>query len=150
PERVAARIAPEPQYVERLQRGIRDIASKLARADVVPIKISSVGLSQTSGAVAHALWGSLFAMLGKYGLAADGSPRGGTLRLPGQINAESEVQGLSRKYFMGRIPMDDATEAARRMGLPDDAYDLVREDAPRAALDYSDETPGVRELFLFF
>ena len=150
PERVAERIAPEPQYVERLTRGIQDIAAKLASPGVVPINIPSVGLSQTSGVVAHCLWGSLLAMLGKYGLGPDGSPVGGTLRFPGQINAESEVQGLSRKYFMGRIPVDDAAEAARRLGLPDDAYDLVLEDTPRAALDYSDETPGVRELFICF
>jgi hypothetical protein len=56
------------------------------------------------------------------------------LRVPGQINAESEVQGLSRKYFMGRIPIDEAGEAARRMGLPDDAYQAVEADPPRTAL----------------
>jgi ferredoxin-NADP reductase/anaerobic selenocysteine-containing dehydrogenase len=149
-ERVAARIAPEPSYVERLARGIRDIAARLVRPEVVPVNIPSVGLSQTSGVVAHCLWGGLLAMLGKYGLGPDGSPRGGTLRFPGQINAESEVQGLSRKYFMGRIPVEDGAEAARRMGLPDDAYQPVLADTPRAALDYSDETPGVRELFLCF
>ncbi|MEM7357348.1 MAG: molybdopterin dinucleotide binding domain-containing protein, partial [Acidobacteriota bacterium] len=70
------------------------------------------------------------------------------LRVPGQINAESEVQGLSRKYFMGRMPMTDAAEAAQRMGLPADAYQRAVEDSPRAALDYSEPTPGERELFL--
>lgn len=36
------------------------------------------------------------------------------------------------------------------MGLPDDAYDRAFEDEPRTALDYSDPTPGTRELFLCF
>jgi len=148
PERVAARIAPEPQYVERLLAGIRRIALKLAQPGVVPVNIPSMGLSQTSGAVAHCLWGSVLGLLGKYGLDGIGSLAGGTLRVPGQINAESEVQGLSRKYFMGRVPMREAKDAARRMNLPDDAYDLVVEDRGRAALDYSDPTPGVQELFL--
>jgi len=147
---VAKRIAPEPEYEDRLIKGIKDIAYKLTQPDSVPINIPSVGLSQTSGVVAHCLWGNLLALLGKYGLNADGSPAGGTLRLPGQINAESEVQGLSRKYFMGRIPMDDAVEAARRMDLPDNAYDPVLHDSPRAALDYSDPTPGEKELFICF
>src|SRR5206468_3143210 len=84
PERVAARIAAEPSEEERLLRGIRDIAAKAARPEVVPINIPSVGLSQTKGADAHCLWGSLLGMLGKYGLRADGTPAGGTLRLPGQ------------------------------------------------------------------
>jgi ferredoxin-NADP reductase/anaerobic selenocysteine-containing dehydrogenase len=150
PAQVAARIAPEPAYVERLIRGIQTMAARLVQPEVVPINIPSVGLSQTSGVVAHCLWGSLLAMLGKYGLKPDGSPAGGTLRLPGQINAESEVQGLSRRYFMGRIHIEEAAEAARRMGLPEDAYDLVQHDTPRAALDYSDPTPGVPELMLCF
>jgi ferredoxin-NADP reductase/anaerobic selenocysteine-containing dehydrogenase len=148
PERVAARIAPEPEYVDRLLTGIRRIALKLATPGVVPVNIPSMGLSQTSGAVAHCLWGSALGLLGKYGLDASGSLAGGTLRVPGQINAESEVQGLSRKYFMGRVPMKEAKDAARRMGLPDDAYDSVLEDPGRAALDYSEPTPDVQELFL--
>ena len=148
PERVAERIAPEPEYVERLLKGIRRIALKVAQRGVVPINIPSVGLSQTSGAVAHCLWGSLLGMLGKYGLDSNSELLGGTLRLPGQINAESEVQGLSRKYFMGRIPMTEASDAAVRMDLPPDAYAKVLEDPGRAALDYSDPTPGVRELFV--
>ncbi len=148
PDRVAARIAPEPEYAPRLLAGIRQIAFKVAQEGVAPINIPSVGLSQTSGAVAHCLWGSLLGMVGKYGLNADGTVAGGTLRLPGQINAESEVQGLSRKYFMGRIPIAQAPDAARRMGLPPDAYDAVTRDPGRAALDYSDPTPGVRELFV--
>jgi ferredoxin-NADP reductase/anaerobic selenocysteine-containing dehydrogenase len=150
PERVAERIAPEPGYVGKLERAIRTIAYKLAQEQTVPINIPSVGLSQTSGVVAHCLWGSAMAMLGKYGLRPDGSPAGGTLRVPGQINAESEVQGLSGKYFMGRVPMADAAEAAARMGLPDDAYSMAVADTARAALDFSDPTPGVRELFLCF
>jgi ferredoxin-NADP reductase/anaerobic selenocysteine-containing dehydrogenase len=149
PSQVAARVAPEPEYMPRLEAGIRDIARKLADPETIPINIPSVGLSQTSGVVAHCLWGSVLAMLGKYGLRPDGTPAGGTLRLAGQINAETEVQGLSRKYFMGRIPMDQAAEAAQRMGLPDNAYAPVLEDIPRAALDYSEPTPGVRELFVF-
>ena len=147
---VADRIASEPELVERIFSGIQTIARKLASPEIVPINIPSVGLSQTSGVVAHCLWGNLLAMLGKYGLKPDGTPAGGTLRIPGQINAESEVQGLSRKYFMGRIPFTDRAEAARRMGLPEDSYDLAFEDEPRAALDYSDVTPGTRELFICF
>ena len=150
PRAVAKRIAPEPDLVDRLFAGIQTIAQKLAMPDTVPINIPSVGLSQTSGVVAHCLWGNLLAMLGKYGLKPDGTPAGGTLRIPGQINAESEVQGLSRKFFPGRIPFTEREEAARRMGLPDDAYDLAFEDKPRAALDYSDPTPGTRELFICF
>lgn len=148
PERVAQRIAAEPQYEERLLAGIRRIALKLAQGEVVPVNIGSMGLSQTSGAVAHCLWGSALALVGKYGLDKVGSLAGGTLRLAGQINAESEVQGLSRKYFMGRVPMSEAADAARRMGLPDDAYNHVVADPGRAALDYSEPTPGTRELFL--
>src|SRR5262249_21188531 len=103
-------------------------------------------------AVAHALWGSVLALVGKYGLAAPGEPAGGTLRLPGQINAQTEVQGLSRRVFMGRIPFtaDGATEAARRMGLPRDAYAAAPAGPPVAALDYSDPRPGTRELILCF
>jgi hypothetical protein len=151
PERVAARIAPEPPFQERLVRGIRDIAAKLIQPEVVPINIPSVGLSQTKGAVGHCLWGSLLALLGKYGLRADGSPAGGTLRIPGQIDAQTEVQGLSRRVFMGRVPMSEAgaAEAARRMGLPDDAYGTALGDAPRAALDYSDSV-AEPELILCF
>jgi anaerobic selenocysteine-containing dehydrogenase len=148
PERVAARIAPEAEYTPRLLAGIRQIAFKIAQTNVVPINIPSVGLSQTSGAVAHCLWGSLLGMVGKYGLNADGTVAGGTLRLPGQINAESEVQGMSRKYFMGRLPIAQAEDAARRMGLPPDAYEGVLRDTARAALDYSDPTPDERELFV--
>lgn len=151
PDRVAARIAPEPAYQERLVKGIRDIAARLARPDLVPINIPSVGLSQSKGAVAHCLWGDVLALVGKYGLLPDGSPAGGTLRLPGQINAQSEVQGLSRRIFMGRIRMDEqgAVEAARRMGLPDDAYETALHDTGRPALDYSDGAE-VPELIVCF
>jgi ferredoxin-NADP reductase/anaerobic selenocysteine-containing dehydrogenase len=150
PQQVAERIAPEPQYVVRLVYGIKDIAKKLAKAETVPINIPSVGLSQTSGIVTHCLWGNVLAMLGKYGLKPDGSPAGGTLRVPGQINAQTEIQGMSRKYFFGRVPIDKAPEVAQRMGLPEDAYASVLEDTPRTALDYSDPTPGTRELFISF
>jgi len=149
PEAVAARVAPEPSCEDDLLMGIRGIARRLVDPTIVPINIPSVGLSQTKGAVAHCLWGNALAMVGKYGLRSDGSPAGGTLRLPGQINAQTEVQGLSRRIFMGRIRADDegAVEAARRMGLPDDAYDVAMADTPRAALDYSDET-AEPELFV--
>ena len=147
PIRVAARIAPAPELAVRIVKGIRRIAFKVASPAVVPVNIPSVGLSQTSGVVAHCLWGSVLAMLGKYGLRPEGSLAGGTLRLPGQINAETEVQGLSRKYFMGRIPIEMAAEAALRMGLPEDAYQAVLEDMPRAALDYADPAE-IPELFV--
>lgn len=147
---VARRIAPEPDLVDRLERGIEDIAAKIVRAGTVPINIPSVGLSQTKGVVAHSLWGNLLAMVGKYGLAADGSIAGGTLRIPGQINAESEVQGLSRNVFMGRIKMTEegARDASLRMDLPPDAYSEVIKQTPTAALDYSDPTGDTRELIL--
>lgn len=148
PENVAPRIAAEPGYAERIEQGIHLIAAKLADPGLVPINIPSVGLSQTSGVTAHCLWGNVLALVGKYGLSADGTPAGGTMRIPGQINAETEVQGLSRKYFMGRIPMDDASDAAARMGLPASAYDAVITDPPRAALDYSEPSPDMDELFL--
>jgi ferredoxin-NADP reductase/anaerobic selenocysteine-containing dehydrogenase len=150
PSRVAERAAAEPKYVERVLKGIRTVACKLAQPSLAPVNIPSVGLSQTSGVVAHCLWGDVMALVGKYGLAPGGRLLGGTLRLPGQINAESEVQGLSRKYFMGRVPMEAAVEAARRMGLPDDAYNAVIADAPRAALDYSDPNPDQDELVICF
>jgi ferredoxin-NADP reductase/anaerobic selenocysteine-containing dehydrogenase len=148
PARVAERIAPEPALVERLRNGIALIARRLADPTYVPVNLPSVGLSQSSGVVAHCLWGSALALVGKYGLKTRGTPAGGTLRLPGQINAETEVQGLSRKYFMGRVKMDDAAEAAVRMGLPADAYQRATQDTPRAALDYSDPTPDEKELFV--
>ncbi len=151
PARTAERIAPEPAYADRILRGIRDIAAQLAKPEVVPINIPSVGLSQTKGVVAHCLWGSLLAMLGKYGLKADGTPAGGTVRIPGQINAQTEVQGLSRNYFMGRVRFtpEFVSEVARRMGLPEDAYAAAVADTPRAALDYSDPTE-LPELFICF
>lgn len=151
PARTAERIAPEPAYAERLLSGIRDIAAQLVRPEVVPINIPSVGLSQTKGVVAHCLWGSLLAMLGKYGLKADGTPAGGTVRIPGQINAQTEVQGLSRNYFMGRVrfTQENVGEVTRRMGLPEDAYQVALTDTPRAALDYSDPS-DVPELFICF
>jgi hypothetical protein len=151
PERVAARIAPERGYVDRLRAGIEAMADGIAEPDVVPINIPSVGLSQSKGAVSHCLWGSLLGAVGKYGLRPDGTPAGGTLRIPGQINAQTEVQGLSRRVFMGRIPVDEAgaVDAARRMGLPDDAYRMALGDVARAALDYSDPTEEP-ELFVCF
>ena len=151
PARTAERIAPVPELADRLLRGIRDIAAQLARPEVVPINIPSVGLSQTKGVVAHCLWGSLLAMLGKYGLKADGTPAGGTVRIPGQVNAQTEVQGLSRNYFMGRVRFtpEFVSEIARRMDLPEDAYQVAVDDKPRAALDYSDPT-DVPELFICF
>ena len=148
PVRVAERIAPEPGLVDRIRNGIALIAQRLADPAQVPVNLPSVGLSQSSGVVAHCLWGSALALVGKYGLKTHGTPAGGTLRLPGQINAETEVQGLSRKYFMGRVKMDDAAEAAVRMDLPPDAYLRVTQENARAALDYSDPTPGERELFV--
>ncbi len=151
PARTAERIAPEPALAERLLNGIRDIAAQLVKPDVVPINIPSVGLSQTKGVVAHCLWGSLLAMLGKYGLKSDGTPAGGTVRIPGQINAQTEVQGLSRNYFMGRVRFtpEFVAEVARRMDLPEDAYQVAVADTPRAALDYSDPS-DVPELFICF
>lgn len=145
---VAKRIAAEEEYVKRIEKGIKDITEKLIAKDVVPINIPSVGLSQTSGAVAHCVWGNVLALIGKYGLKSQSTPAGGTLRLPGQINAETEVQGLSRNFFMGRIPIKDAHEAAVRMGLPENAYEKVIKSEARAALDYSEPKPGTRELFI--
>ena len=149
PLAVSKRCVAEQKNQAQLLYAIRKLAKKLLDPETIPVVIPSVGLSQTSGVVAHCLWGNLLAMLGKFGLRPDSSPLGGILRLPGQINAESEVQGLNRRYFMGRIPMEDADEAALRMGLPAGAYDRVLEDIPRAALDYSDLTDE-EELFLFF
>lgn len=150
PEAVARRIAAEPAYEANLLAGIRAIAARMAAPGVVPINIPSVGLSQTTGVVAHCLWGNAMAMVGKYGLRPDGTPAGGTLRIPGQINAESEIQGLSGKYFMGRIPMAEHAEAAQRMGLPADAYAAAASDPHRAALDYCEDEGGQRELFICF
>jgi len=149
PKNVSKRCAAEPKYQNKLLLTIQLLAKKLIDPKTVPVVIPSVGLSQTSGVVAHCLWGNLLAMLGKYGISPDSSALGGILRLPGQINAESEVQGLNRNYFMGRIPMSNAGEAAQRMGLPINAYDKLLQDMPRAALDYSDPT-SEDELFLFF
>ncbi len=148
PHRVAERIAAERGYAERLHQAILLMARKMADPDMVPVNIGSMGLSQTSGVVAHCLWACVMAMVGKYGVHPDGKLAGGTLRLPGQINAESEVQGMSRKYFMGRLPISDLGEAARRMGLPEDAYASLAHEKPRPALDYSEPTPGERELFV--
>jgi anaerobic selenocysteine-containing dehydrogenase len=153
PEQAALQIAPDPSLVPRLVAGIRGIAANFADEDTVPINIPSVGLSQTKGAVSHCLWGDALAMVGKYGLKPDGSPAGGTLRVPGQINAESEIQALSRLFFFGRIPVDDegAAEAARRMGLPDDSYELAVRDDPRPVLDYSvSDNEFDRELIIAF
>jgi anaerobic selenocysteine-containing dehydrogenase len=148
---VAGRIAPAAEYVERIVNAIRDIAAKIAAPSSVPINIPSVGLSQTKGAVAHCLWGNTLALVGKYGLNSDGTLAGGTLRIPGQVNAQSEVQGLSRGYFMGRIRFTEEgiSEATARMGLPNDAYDTAVNDTARAALDYSDPTDEP-ELFVCF
>ena len=153
PEVVAPRIAAEPDLAPRLLAGIRGIAARFADPQTVPINIPSVGLSQTKGAVSHCLWGNALGAVGKYGLRTDGSPAGGTLRVPGQINAQSEVQALSRQFFFGRIPVDDAgaAEAARRMGLPEDSYELAVRDEPRPVLDYSeDDNRFDRELIIAF
>lgn len=149
--RVAERLAPESAYRERLEQGMRAIAASLAEPDVVPVNIPSMGWSQTRGIVPHCLWANLLAMLGKFGLHADGSLAGGVLQLPGQINHETHLQGLSPQHFMGRLPVDaaGAAEAARRMGLPEDAYDKVLQVSPRSALDFS-EPDARRELFVFF
>lgn len=149
PKNVSKRVAAEPIFEQRMEGVIQHIVEGLVNSDTVPIIIPSVGLSQSSGVVAHCLWACVIAMIGKFGLDEKGELVGGVLRLPGQINAESEVQGLSRKYFMGRIPMHDAVEAARRMGLPDDAYDKVLADEPISALDYS-EPSEKKQLFVFF
>ncbi len=148
PPSIVERIAAEPKYEDNLLTAIRRIAARMAEEGVIPINIPSVGLSQTTGVVAHCLWGNAMAMVGKYGLRPDGTPAGGTLRIPGQINAQSEIQGLSGKCFMGRIPIAKRAEAAKRMGLPEDAYDAVALDEHRAALDYSDGNPDQRELFI--
>ncbi len=148
---VATRLAPEPGLARRLERGIRAIAARLAEPTCIPVNIPSVGLSQTSGVVAHCLWGNALAAVGKYGLRPDGTPAGGVLRLPGQVNAETEVQGLNRRHFFGRVPVDEegAREVARRMGLPVDAYDVALNDEPRPVLDYTDpESPYLRELVI--
>jgi anaerobic selenocysteine-containing dehydrogenase len=150
PGAVAHRIAAEPQYEAALLTGIERIAERIAATGVVPINIPSVGLSQTTGVVAHCVWGNVMAMVGKYGLKPDGTPAGGTLRIPGQINAESEIQGLSGRCFMGRIPIADHDEAAQRMGLPADAYAQVAADPHRAALDYSEFESDKPELFICF
>jgi anaerobic selenocysteine-containing dehydrogenase len=150
PEAVAPRIAAEPQYEATILAGIRRIAERMATPGVVPINIPSVGLSQTTGVVAHCLWGNAMAMLGKYGLRPDGTPAGGTLRIPGQINAESEIQALSGKFFVGRIPIAEHEEAAQRMGLPPDAYAPVALDAHRPALDYSEYESDKPELIICF
>ena len=150
---VAERIAPEPSLTARIQDGIVGIAAKLAEPSCVPIHIPSVGLSQTRGAVPHCLWGNAMAMLGKYGLAPAGAVAGGTLRIPGQINAQSEIQGLSRLFFFGRVPVDDpgAAEACRRVGLPEDSYELAVRDDPRPVLDYSvSDNRFDRELIIAF
>lgn len=151
PNQVAERIAPEPAYRERIEQGIREIAASLARPGVVPVQIPSMGFSQTRGIVPHCLWANILAMLGKFGLNADGSLAGGVLQLPGQINHETHLQGLSQQHFMGRIPIDQngAAEAARRLGLPDDVYDKMMMVTPLSALDYS-EPESRRELFVFF
>lgn len=152
PERAVGRIAAEPSYLPRLLEGIRRIAERFCAPDVIPINIPSVGLSQTKGAVSHCLWGNAMATVGKYGLAAEGKPAGGTLRIPGQINAQTEVQGLSRNVFLGRIRMtpEGVVDAARRMGLPDDHYQPMLAEQVRAALDYGDPVEDRPELFICF
>ncbi|PKL74864.1 MAG: hypothetical protein CVV27_18310, partial [Candidatus Melainabacteria bacterium HGW-Melainabacteria-1] len=150
-EPLADRLAPESAYRERIMRAVREIGRQLADPEVVPVAIPSMGLSQTRGIVPHCLWANLLAMLGKYGLHPDGSLAGGVLQLPGQINHETHLQGLSPQHFMGRIPVnpEGAVEAARRHGLPADAYDKLLSVSPRSVLDYS-EPDSRRELFVFF
>lgn len=137
--RVAARIAAEPQYEERIARGIRAMAYTLAQSDAVPITIASMGLSQVGGAVPHATWGSLLGLVGKWGRDEQGSVLGGPLRVPGQAGSEAATIGLAPDSFFGRLPMDRAADAAERMGLPRDAYDAVTHAEPRSFFDASDE-----------
>lgn len=146
---IAIQVAAEPRFEQRIESIIHMIADELAKPETVPVIIPSVGLSQTSGVVGHCLWASVIAMLGKFGIDENSDLIGGVLRLPGQINAESEVQGLSRKYFMGRIPIADYADAASRMSLPASAYQPLLDDEPVAALDYSAPTDK-KQLFLFF
>lgn len=149
PATVASRIAALPKYESIILNAIYDIAEKIANPKIVPINIPSMGHSQSKGIVGHCLWGNVMAMVGKLGLKSDSSAAGGTLRLAGQINAQSEVQGFSAKYFMGRIPItkDNCIDAARRLGLPDHAYNMLLLDKPRAALDFS-EPNSDKELFI--
>ncbi len=149
PKLVARQLAPEFAYRQRIHEAIRDIAKKLARK--TPVHIPSMGLSQTRGIVPHCLWANIFAALGKLGLDKNGVLQGGILQLPGQVNHETHLQGFSPLHFTGRIPTDEAgaVEAARRMGLPDDAYGKMLEVSPRLAVDYS-EPDSRRELYIFF
>lgn len=149
PKEVAHRLAPEFAYRERIHQAIRDIAKKLTRK--TPIHIPSLGLSQTGGIVPHCLWANVLASLGKLGIDASGTLQGGVLQLPGQVNHESHLQGFSPQHFMGRIPVDasGASEAARRMELPADAYGKMLEVSPRLLLDYS-EPDSRKELYIFF
>ena len=148
---VAARLAPEFKYRERILAGICNIAAKLVNQQTVPVHIPSMGFSQTHGVVPHCLWANILAMLGKFGLKPGGKMAGGVLQLPGQSNHETHLQSLSPQHFMGRIPVDQAgaAEAAQRMGLPKDAYDKTLRVTARSALDFS-EPDSRKELFIFF
>ncbi len=150
PRAVAERIAPEFAYRERIYQAICDIAAKIAGTKV-PLLIPSMGFSQTRGIVPHCIWANIFAMVGKFGHHPDQSLVGGILQLPGQINHETHIQSLSPQHFVGRLPVTEAgaAEAARRMGLPEDAYKKVLMVTTRLALDYS-EPDSRRELYVFF
>lgn len=150
-ERTAETISPDPAYTDRLVAGIRAIAARLVESESVPVHLAGSGLSQTSGVVGHGLWNNLLAMLGKFGLSSEGTPRGGSLRLPYQHNEETQVQGLAQDRFFGNIPFNEvgARESALRMGLPDNAYHRLLKEPMRPVLEYTTPTQaGQRELII--
>lgn len=149
PERVAASIAPEPAYEERLLHGIRAIARKLI--EKVPVHIPGSGLSQSRGVVPHCLWSNALAMVGKYGLRPDGQLAGGVLRLTSLGGDAIQGLGMSPHTFLGNIPLSEegAKEAAERMGLPPQAYQRLLREPDRPFLDFSEPTQaGQRELIV--
>lgn len=153
PDNIAAEISADQDYIERTKLGIQDIARKLAESSVTPIIVPSVGMSQTKGVVPLGVWANVLAMLGKFGLKAKGQLAGGILRLPGQSNGQTLMQGFSSNHFFGRIPINEEgiKEVTHRLGLTDDApYQSLLNQSPLSILDYSQSGEFENELILCF
>lgn len=153
PEKVASLLVPEPAYEDRLLQGIHVLAERLAQPGSVPVHVPGADLILSGGMAAYCLWTNLLALTGKLGRQGhQGSRiRGGELRVLTLGNEETQLQGLGPDSFFGNLPIDEAgcREAARRMGLPEDAYDALPHENLRPILDFSE--PGdssQRELIL--
>ena len=151
---IAPQIAADESYQDNITTAISQIARLLAQPEIIPIHIPSMGLAQSSGMQAYALWDNLFALVGKLGLHADGSVAGGSLRITGQSNTQGAIQALAPDSFFARIPINEmtASDVSQRLGLPEESYRaLLSQPALSLHEDLQTQATDIKkELFIFF